>query len=241
MIVVPAVGRPGRNDEIPPEWLRGAEGGPSLLDRFLAGLPDSGPTSSLLIIHLDRPGVAEFLHGRLAAYGTAAELVALSRPTRGEAETVRLGLGAIGAPVEAPLTVLGAEALADLCHLPPVPGADGWLECGENGHPFRGFVQGDAVGRLEELSEQRGLSRLCGTGLYRLRSVALFRQVLNRLERRGGQDLSMAALFRQMLAEGHDLRYATAPAGLAGVRPVPSVMPPPAVPRRLGLMAGLAG
>lgn len=241
MIVLPAFGRPGRNEEIPPEWMRGAEGGPSLLDRFLAALPGSGHAAGLMIVHLDRPGVTEFLRDRLAASGIAAELVALSRPTRGEAETVRLGLGATGAPVEAPLTVLGAEALADLSHLPPEPRADGWLECGEDGRPFRGFVQGDAMGRLEGLSEQRGLSRLCGTGLYRLRSVALFRQALHRLERRGSQDLSMAAVFRQMIADGHDLRYAIAPAGLSTAGAVPSVMPPPTLPRGLGWMAGLAG
>ncbi|UPG72569.1 hypothetical protein MVG78_19195 [Roseomonas gilardii subsp. gilardii] len=236
MIVIPALGRPGRSDEIPPEWLRPAERGSSLLDGFLSALSGTVQAAGLLIIHLDRPGVAEFLRARLAGSGLDAELVALSRPTRGEAETVRLGLGAIGAPVEAPLTVLGAEALRDPAQLPPSPEADGWLECAEGAQPLRGFVQGDAMGRLEGLAEQRGLSRLCCTGLYRLRSVALFRGVLNRLERRGGQELSMAALFRQMLAEGRDLRYALADAGASA----PSIMPSSLAPRGSGWTVALA-
>ena len=102
MIVIPALGRPGRSDEIPPEWLRPAERGSSLLDGFLSALSGTVQAAGLLIIHLDRPGVAEFLRARLAGSGLDAELVALSRPTRGEAETVRLGLGAIGGAVLLP-------------------------------------------------------------------------------------------------------------------------------------------
>ncbi|HWX46634.1 MAG TPA: capsular biosynthesis protein [Roseomonas sp.] len=214
MIVFPMAGlssRFARAGYDRPKWQLPLAGRP-LLDWSLLGFAALFETEPFLIIHLDQPGVAEFVRQRAATLGMRqAELVPLAVPTRGQAETVALGLDAVRAAESEPLTIFNIDTLRPGYRPPPVlTDCDGWLECFEGEGDHWSFVRPAPEGgdRAAQVTEKLRVSSLCCTGLYHFRSAGRFRAALEQEMRApSARELFVAPLYQHMIEAGQDIRY----------------------------------
>jgi len=214
MIVFPMAGLSSRFSKAGydrPKWQLPLAGRP-LLDWSLMGFSGLFEHETFLIIHLDQPGVAEFIRTRTAALGIRrAEMVALSAPTQGQAETVELGLNALGPEEAEPLTIFNIDTIRPGYRPSPLLAeCDGWLECFEGEGEHWSFVRPASSGayRAAQVTEKVRISSLCCTGLYYFRSVALFRAALAKeRDRPSAGELFVAPLYQRMIEDGQDIRY----------------------------------
>ncbi|MFT8244116.1 capsular biosynthesis protein [Roseomonas sp. BN140053] len=218
MIVFPMAGLSSRFTRAGydrPKWMLDLAGRP-LLDWSLLGFRALFEREPFLIVHLDAPGVAEFVRDRVAALGIRrAELVPLAKPTRGQAETVVLGLDAARPDEAEPLTIFNIDTIRPN-YAPPaiLAECDGWLECFEGEGDHWSFVRpAEGPGqRAAQVTEKVRVSSLCCTGLYYFGSVGLFRDALVREEAApGAAELYVAPLYQHLLADGSDVRYGVVP------------------------------
>ncbi|MDU7521693.1 MAG: NTP transferase domain-containing protein [Roseomonas mucosa] len=114
MIVFPMAGLSSRFTKAGydrPKWMLPLAGRP-LLDWSLLGFSEMFESETFLLIHLDRPGVAEFVRARAEAIGIRnLRMVALPEPTRGQAETVQLGLDGAEVPNGEPVTIFNIDTI----------------------------------------------------------------------------------------------------------------------------------
>lgn len=214
MIVFPMAGlssRFARAGYDRPKWQLPLAGRP-LLDWSLLGFAGLFHAEPFLIIHLDQPGVADFVRQRARALGIRqAELVALAAPTRGQAETVALGLDAVRAADSEPLTIFNIDTLRPGYRPPSILAeCDGWLECFEGEGDHWSFVRpaGGGGGRAAQVTEKLRVSSLCCTGLYHFRSAGGFRAALEQEMRApSARELFVAPLYQHMIEAGRDIRY----------------------------------
>jgi len=194
-----------------PKWMLPLADRP-LLDWSLLGFREMFGREPFLIVHLDMPGVADFVRERVAALGIRrAELVPLSAPTRGQADTVALGLDAARPDAAEPLTIFNIDTIRPGYRPPAVLGScDGWLECfdGEGDHwSFVRPVEGSAD-RAAQVTEKVRVSSLCCTGLYHFGSVQTFRDALTAEEAKpSAKELFVAPMYQHMIEAGQDVRY----------------------------------
>ena len=132
MIVFPMAGLSSRFTKAGydrPKWMLPLAGRP-LLDWSLLGFSEMFESETFLLIHLDRPGVAEFVRARAEAIGIRnLRMVALPEPTRGQAETVWLGLERLCVPDVEPVTIFNIDTIRPGVRKAAFDGYDGWLEC----------------------------------------------------------------------------------------------------------------
>lgn len=165
-----------------------------------------------LFIARDEADTAGFIARETAALGLAPQpTVMLDRPTRGQAETVRLGLEAAGVEADAPLTIFNIDTFRP-GYQPPAADwadtADGWLEVMRATDPGFSYVLPDpAAGeRVRETAEKRVISDLASTGVYGFRRAGDFLQALARSGEVAGE-LYVAPVYNALIARGGDVRY----------------------------------
>jgi hypothetical protein len=136
-------------------------------------------------------GVAEF------------EVVSLAGPTAGQAETVELGVDAVGA--NGALTIFNIDTFRPGFAFPgaPLDQADGWLEVFKGSGANWSYVRPGEPPWALETAEKKPISDLCCTGLYHFARADDFRRAL-RAERVRPQasELYVAPLYNHLIAEG---------------------------------------
>jgi hypothetical protein len=176
-------------------------------------------SETFLLIHLDRPGVAEFVRARAEAIGIRnLRMVALTEPTRGQAETVWLGLERLAVPDAEPVTIFNIDTIRPGVRKAAFDGKAGWLECfvGEGDH--WSFVRpvdpsNPPEGLVAEVVEKRRISPLCCSGLYHFGSVHLFNEAFHREAASSSEsELYVAPMYRHLIALGWLVSYGMAPA-----------------------------
>ncbi|MDJ0390579.1 NTP transferase domain-containing protein [Roseomonas sp. E05] len=217
MIVFPMAGLSSRFTRAGydrPKWMLPLAGRP-LLDWSLLGFSAMFATETFLLIHLDLPGVAAFVRARAEAIGIRhLRMVALPAPTRGQAETVMLGLARLAMPEAEPVTIFNIDTIRPGVRKDAFDGHAGWLECFEGPGDHWSFVRPGPEGRALQVTEKVRISSLCCSGLYHFGSAALFREAYAREEAAPGTaELYVAPMYQHMIAAGQDVRYGTVPPG----------------------------
>ncbi|MGZ5183063.1 MAG: glycosyltransferase family 2 protein [Ramlibacter sp.] len=148
-------------------------------------------------------------------------IVALDGPTRGQAETVLLGLRAIGCTGNEAMLVFNIDTIRPGYAFPAAAiGADGYLEVVRAPGEHWSFVLPAASfeRRVAQTTEKRRVSELCCTGLYYFARTADFIDACDDALREAGAyldrwgELYVAPLYNSLIAAGKRIVYDEAPA-----------------------------
>ncbi len=158
----------------------------------------------------------EFVRARTAALGIRdVRIVPLDAVTAGQAETVEIGLDAVGADAETPVTIFNIDTFRPGFRHPEIPTGDGYLEVFRGSGDNWSFVdpaeEGDRT--VRRTTEKEPVSDLCCTGLYTFRRADDFREALaiDRRSQRRLPELYVAPIYNHLIARGADIRYVEIP------------------------------
>ena len=173
-----------------------------------------------LFIARDEPGVAAFIGHELESLGVmTASTVILPRPTKGQADTVQLGLRQGGFGGDTPITIFNIDTFRPGFRYPKtgwMGQADGYLEVMTSADPAFSFVRpadGGTEGRVAETAEKNVISNLASTGLYWFRRAGDFLDAMEG-DPKAAQahgELYVAPLYNALIARGLDIRYHVVP------------------------------
>lgn len=167
-----------------------------------------------LFVHREVQGTGEFIDSECAAIGLGdIARITLDAPTRGQAETVAIGLRQAGIDKNQPILIFNIDTIRPGYHLPSVvTTADGYLEVfrgqGE-GWSFVGPSEGPGQ-RVALTTEKRRISDLCSTGLYYFRRCDDFLSAFDEELACGPSDANefyVAPLYNRLIQRGLDIRY----------------------------------
>lgn len=171
-----------------------------------------------LIVYRETGGSRAFLDCELRALGVPEMnliLVELSSPTRGQAETVAIGLREACVDGDAPLTIFNVDTFRPGFQHPSFssdPGVDGYLEVFRGLGDHWSFVLPDpeADGCASEVTEKVRISDLCCTGLYHFATARCFFDLYEQAEAAEnlqGRELYVAPLYNAAIARGATIRF----------------------------------
>ncbi|MBY6187982.1 glycosyltransferase family 2 protein [Marinobacter hydrocarbonoclasticus] len=216
MIVIPMAGLSSRFFKAGydlPKYMLEAHGRP-LFDHAVLSFQryfDSVPFRFIVRADFDTPA---FVTQRCEALGIREfEVVVLKGETRGQAETVALGLEGVAA--DTPITVFNIDTFRPGFVLPEVAGmGDGYLEVfrgeGSNWSYAKPVEPGSTL--VSETAEKNPISDLCSTGLYHFERAEDFLRVFNDEaslppEQWQKNELYIAPLYNRLIAEGKAIHY----------------------------------
>lgn len=192
--------------------------GMSVFRHVLEGFSALFGSEKFLFVTAYDTRIAAFVESECAAMGLAAPLLAvLNAPTRGQAETVALGLEQAAIDAAEPLTIFNIDTLRPNFAFPTamdLNGSDGYLEVFKGAGDRWSFVrpQSGSSGRVAETAEKNRISDLCCSGLYHFRSARLFTGSFE--DALGDADWPLvngeyyvAPLYNRLIAAGCDIRY----------------------------------
>ena len=143
------------------------------------------------------------------------QLVILSHETKGQAETVYLGVQAANTDESEELTVFNIDTVRPNYKYPELSVlGDGYLEVFEGSGTNWSFAkplhQGSSV--VEATAEKNPISNLCSTGLYHFKSVGMYIDAYKRESAKKESDLVngelyIAPLYNQLIQEGYEIHY----------------------------------
>lgn len=213
MIVIPMAGRSQRFTDAGydrPKYRLDLHGR-SVFDHAVGSFAAEFARTPFLFIVGPDPGGADFVRARCRSLGVAeVEVVALDRPTAGQAETVERGVADIGD--DTALTIFNIDTFRPGFTFPggQLERLDGWLEVFRGEGANWSYVK-PAPGPEPlalETAEKRPISDLCCTGLYHFARAGDFRTALA-AERRAPQaaELYVAPLYNHLIRRGLRIGY----------------------------------
>ncbi|MBY5923298.1 glycosyltransferase family 2 protein [Ferrimonas balearica] len=216
MIVIPMAGLSSRFFKAGyslPKYMLKAHGRP-LFDHAVLSFQryfDTLPFRFIVRVDYNTPA---FVEARCQALGIRHfDLVVLNRETRGQAETVVLGLE--GVAEETPITVFNIDTFRPGFVLPePEAIEDGYLEVFRGGGSNWSYARPAAPDstRVVETAEKQPISDLCSTGLYHFRRAGDFLRAFNEEaalppEQWQKSELYIAPLYNRLIADGKAIHY----------------------------------
>lgn len=217
MIVIPMAGLSRRFTEagyLLPKYMLEAHGR-SLFDLALLSFQRYFAEQPFLFVVRDVADTPRFVEQRCLALGIAhARCVPLAAATRGQAETVVLGLEAAQVAPDVAITIFNIDTFRPNFVFPAdLAGADGFLEVFEGEGSNWSFARPEAAGsdRVIKTTEKVPISRFCCTGLYHFARAALFERAYAAETARDhtmlqGGELYVAPLYNHLIGEGCDIR-----------------------------------
>lgn len=216
LIVIPMAGLSRRFREAGydrPKYMLEAQG-MSLFEHSVSSFRSVFDTAQFLFVYRDVEGTDAFVRDRISALGLArADCITLEEATRGQAETVALGLDRAEADPAQPLTIFNIDTIRPGFEFKPAHlDSDGCLEVFRGDGDGWSFVAPDPArpGSALRTTEKERISDLCSTGLYTFGSVDLFRSAyaaeLEQDEHQGGE-LYVAPLYNHLISRGADIRF----------------------------------
>ena len=200
-----------------PKYMLDAHG-KSLFRHAVEGFLPSTDAMRVLFIARDVADTAAFITAECQTMGLGNfEIHVLGAPTRGQAETVALGLAGRAADDDAAM-IFNIDTFRPRFRPPTrfaMAEVDGYLEVFEGSGTNWSFVAplGDpADQRVARTTEKDPISELCCTGLYQFGQVGDFREAFAAAAA-GGQtswsagELYVAPLYNRLIANGRDIRY----------------------------------
>lgn len=216
MIVIPMAGLSSRFFKAgyqQPKYMLEAHG-ISLFDHAILSFKayfDSEPFLFIVRADFDTPA---FVEQRCVALGIKQfEIHVLNQETRGQAETVYLGLTDINDST--PITIFNIDTFRPEFQLPALcQFADGYLEVfkgeGDNWSYAKPITEDSD--KVIETAEKNPISDLCSTGLYYFAHAGDFKRAFEVEAAKPAsqwqkQELYIAPLYNQLIAQGLDIRY----------------------------------
>lgn len=192
--------------------------GRSLFERTVGSFSHYFATEPFLFIARSEADTEDFIYRETARMGISQmEIVMLSEPTLGQADTVRLGLKGARVAQDEPLTIFNIDTIRPRFRYPDrswMMRADGYLEVMHADDPGYSFARPHEDGdeRVAETAEKRVISRLASTGLYYFRRAADYEAAFE-VERQvpSAPELYVAPMYNAMIAQGRDVRYFEVP------------------------------
>jgi hypothetical protein len=226
MIVIPMAGTSRRfataGYRLPKYMLPVA--GETLFDWSVRSFAGEFAREAFLFVVRDVDDTPSFVATRARALGIARfDVVVLDAPTRGQAETVELGLHESGVRDGDELVIFNIDTVRPGLRILRRTGSDGTLEAFRAPGDHWSFVEPESAGSawVRRCAEKRRISPLCSTGLYRFARSSDFMCALER-ERACPSlpELYVAPLFNHLIANGRRIDWYEVPASdvwLAGV------------------------
>ncbi|MGI2258558.1 glycosyltransferase family 2 protein [Shewanella sp. GXUN23E] len=216
MIVIPMAGLSSRFFKAgydQPKYMLPAHGMP-LFDHAVLSFKAYFASLPFLFIVRDVYDTPAFVKQRCEALGIADfRVVVLNEETRGQAETVYLGLSDVDD--ETPLTIFNIDTFRPDFVLPDVAtGTDGYLEVfkGEGSNWSYAKPASPTSNKVVETAEKNPISNLCSTGLYHFNRAGDFKRIFEAEAARPAsewqkQELYIAPLYNYLIQEGKDIRF----------------------------------
>jgi hypothetical protein len=163
-----------------------------------------------------------FVRASCRAAGLADDqfaLVVLPYETKGQAETVALGLEMAKAPDTSPLSIFNIDTFRPNFRYPDsfdLAAIDGYVEVFRGSGTHWSFVRPDPkdpdAHRAAEVAEKVRISDLCSTGFYYFRTVGMFRDLYAGIATQDpatlqGGERYIAPLYNTAIHQGRDIRY----------------------------------
>jgi NDP-sugar pyrophosphorylase family protein len=173
-----------------------------------------------LFVAREEAGTPAFIEREAAALGIArADTVILNEPTRGQADTVMLGLDRAGVSRDEPLTIFNIDTIRPGFRHPEAPwaaAAAGYLEVMHGDDPGFSYVRADPGSsdqRVVETVEKQVISNLASTGLYVFRTAELFAEAFRVQAERGAvaSELYIAPLYNELIRLGLPVHHHLVP------------------------------
>lgn len=168
-----------------------------------------------LFVIRDVYGTKNFVEKRAKSLGIKNYLIhEVSYETKGQAETVALGLSSVGFDYDDSLTIFNIDTFRPEFHYPSsVDIEDGFLEVFQGEGDNWSFVKPiENTRKVSMTTEKNPVSNLCCTGLYHFAKVSLFmkayREYLKRPEETWEKgELYVAPLYNELISSGYNINY----------------------------------
>lgn len=216
LIVIPMAGLSRRFSDagyVVPKYMLEA-GGRSLFRHAVQSFEALFGQARFIFVHREVQGTGDFIDRECAVMGLKRfARLSLDFPTRGQAETVAIGLRQAGVDESEPILIFNIDTIRPGYRPPAVAAVvDGYLEV------FRGEGSGwsfvdpaDGPGqRVAMTTEKRRISELCSTGLYYFRRCGYFFRAFDEELTSGPSDANefyVAPLYNRLIKRGLDIRY----------------------------------
>jgi hypothetical protein len=145
------------------------------------------------------------------------EIAMLDTPTKGQAETVFLGVKKASLPPDTPLTIFNIDTFRQKFSFPKeldLDNIDGYLEVFIGSGKNWSYVKpiSPDSNRVAETAEKREISQFCCTGLYHFSKLEQFEEAFNSYcqipqENWDAQELYVAPMYNQLINKGSDIRF----------------------------------
>jgi hypothetical protein len=195
-------------------------GGKTVFDHAVESFRALFDAIPFLFIARDVADTRTFVERSCAALGVrSAKIVMLSAPTKGQAETVELGLAEAGVADDSPITIFNIDTFRPGFRFPEEAwwgNSDGYLEVFRGSGANWSYVRPSPTepGVVLETAEKRPISDLCCTGLYHFATAGHFRMALMRERQQAtATELYVAPLYNHLLAAGQRVHYAVVQTG----------------------------
>lgn len=216
LIVIPMAGLSRRFSDagyVVPKYMLKA-GGLSLFRHAVQSFDALFGQARFIFVFREVWGTSDFVDRECAAMGLRGfAKISLDFSTRGQAETVAIGLRQAGADQSEPVLIFNIDTIRPGYRLPAVAAvADGYLEVfrGEGaGWSFVGPADGPGQ-RVAMTTEKRRISEFCSTGLYYFRRCSDFLHAIDEELSSGPSDANefyVAPLYNRLIQRGLDVRY----------------------------------
>ena len=189
--------------------------GQSVFRHAVAGFSHYFQSARFLFVHLE--GAGAFVRSECIELGIKEfDLVEISLNTRGQAETVQLGLEAAGVAEREAIAIFNIDTFRPRFRLPPptfLSSIDGYLEIFRGGGPNWSYVlpNPEQPGRALATYEKVEISDLCCTGLYYFKKAGDFKKclstVLNIESEAPTGEIYVAPLYNQLIKSGGRIGY----------------------------------
>lgn len=217
MIVIPMAGLSSRFFKAgykQPKYMLDAHG-ETLFAHAVKSFSRYFSSETFVFIIRDVYGTAEFVKNQIQLLGIShAEVVTLNEATRGQAETVYLGLKGQAKPNDEVL-IFNIDTFRPGYQKPNFSGpTDGYLEVfkgsGDNWSFAKPLKQNSTL--VQETAEKQAISDLCSTGLYHFAQfsdfeVAYLKQLAQPSENWAKGELYIAPMYNTLIAMGKQIHY----------------------------------
>ena len=217
MIVIPMAGLSSRFFKAgykKPKYMLEAHG-QSLFSHAVSSFSEYFQKEKFLFIVRDILGTVDFLKQEIANLGIHnAHFFILEEETRGQAETVYLGLQSLPLSDE-PITIFNIDTFRPGFRYPEnITDWDGYLEVfkGEGDNWSFAKPVNNSSSKVAETAEKRPISALCSTGLYYFKSIELFnRSYCDYLGKSASDwekgELYIAPLYNYLINQKSEIHY----------------------------------
>lgn len=144
------------------------------------------------------------------------QLVTLDAPTRGQAETVMLGIDQVKVSFNMPLTIFNIDTFRPNFAFPEefdITQVDGYIEVFKGSGSNWSYVRSENhSNQVIETAEKREISNLCCTGLYHFSQSSLFQAAFEEYSQLSqelwdAKELYVAPLYNNIIKSGGNVKY----------------------------------